>query len=110
MKLPDQEPAPAAACPWSARPALYCRPVQGSWFRILELRAVPSGAVLDISTTTSQNVKRFRGGLVFKAHSLLHHSPLGSRVIKKKKKSQLQQPHALGQLAPLYAPVLLIRV
>jgi len=31
-------------------------------------------------------VKRFRGGLVFKAHRLLYHSTLGSRVIKKKKK------------------------
>ena len=29
---------------------------------------------------------RFRGGLVFKAHRLLYHSTLGSRVIKKKKK------------------------
>ena len=27
------------------------------------------------------NVKRFRGGLVFKAHRLLHHSTLGLRVI-----------------------------
>jgi hypothetical protein len=31
-------------------------------------------------------VERFRGGLVFKAHRLLYHSTLGSRVIKKKKK------------------------
>ena len=31
------------------------------------------------------NVKRFRGGLVFKAHRLVYHSPLGWRVIKKKK-------------------------
>ena len=31
-------------------------------------------------------VKRFRGGLVFKAHRLLHHSTLGLRVIKKKRK------------------------
>jgi len=31
-------------------------------------------------------VKRFRGGLVFKAHRLLYHSTLGSRVIQKKKK------------------------
>jgi len=29
-------------------------------------------------------VKRFRGGLVFKAHRLLYHSTLGVRVIKKK--------------------------
>ena len=33
-----------------------------------------------------RNVERFRGGLVFKAHRLLYHSTLGSRVIKKKKK------------------------
>ena len=32
-------------------------------------------------------MKRFRGGLVFKAHKLSHHSTLGSRVIKKKKKT-----------------------
>ena len=30
-----------------------------------------------------RTVKRFRGGLVFKAHRLLYHSTLGSRVIKK---------------------------
>jgi len=33
-------------------------------------------------------VKRFRGGLVFKAHRLVYHSTLGLRVIKKKKKSR----------------------
>ena len=32
-----------------------------------------------------RNVKRFRGGLVFKAHRLLYHSTLGSRVLNKKK-------------------------
>ena len=32
-------------------------------------------------------MKRFRGGLVFKAHGLLHHSLLGLRVTKKKKRS-----------------------
>ena len=30
-------------------------------------------------------MKRFRGGLVFKAHRLLYHSTLGLSVIKKKK-------------------------
>jgi len=34
----------------------------------------------------SRDVKRFRGGLVFKADRLLYHSTLGLRVIKKKKK------------------------
>ena len=33
-------------------------------------------------------VKRFRGGLVFKAHRLVYHPNLGSRVIKKKKKRE----------------------
>jgi len=32
------------------------------------------------------NVLWYRGGLVFKAHRLLYHSTLGSRVIKKEKK------------------------
>jgi len=34
----------------------------------------------------SRNGKRFRGGLVFKAHRLLYHSTLGLRVIKNNKK------------------------
>jgi len=29
-----------------------------------------------------RNAKRFRGGLVFKAHRLLYHSTLGLRVIR----------------------------
>ena len=33
-------------------------------------------------------VKRFRGGLVFKAHRLVYHSTLGLRVTKKKKKKK----------------------
>jgi hypothetical protein len=42
-------------------------------------------------------VRRFRGGLVFKAHRLLYHLTLGSRVIKKKKKS--------GPLRPSRCPI-----
>ena len=38
-------------------------------------------------------MKRFRGGLVSKAHGLLHHSTLGSRVVKKKKNSTVSQHH-----------------
>jgi len=41
--------------------------------------------VLVRASSGVRNVKRFRGGLVFKAHRLLYHSILGSRVIKKKK-------------------------
>ena len=33
-----------------------------------------------------RNVKRSGGGLVFKAHRLVHHSTLGLRIIKQKKK------------------------
>ena len=33
-----------------------------------------------------RDVDWFRGGLVFKAHRLLYHSTLGSRVIKRKKR------------------------
>ena len=32
---------------------------------------------------TLKDVQRFRGGLVFKAHRLLHYSTLGSRSMKK---------------------------
>ena len=35
-----------------------------------------------------RNVKRFRGGLVFKAHRLVYDSTLGSRCIKKKKQKK----------------------
>jgi hypothetical protein len=38
-----------------------------------------------------RNVKRFWRGLVFKAHRLLYHSTLGSRVIKKKKKYRVSR-------------------
>ena len=36
------------------------------------------------------NVKRFRGGLVFKARGLVYHSALGLRVIKKTKKLKVE--------------------
>ena len=42
------------------------------------------------------NVKRFRGGLVFKAHRLVYHSTLGLRVIKKKKTSSRGVVDAFG--------------
>ena len=34
----------------------------------------------------SRNVRRFRGGLVFKAHRPLYHSTLGLRVIKRRER------------------------
>ena len=42
--------------------------------------------VLNLKTTICRNVKRFRGGLLFKAHRRLYHSTLRLRVIKKEKK------------------------
>ena len=42
------------------------------------------GERVNIEQLLRRNVKRFRGGLVFKAHRLLYHSSLGLRVIKKK--------------------------
>ena len=39
----------------------------------------------------AKNVKRFRGGLVCKAHRRLYHSSLGLRIIKKKERSR--PPH-----------------
>ena len=41
-----------------------------------------SGTVLNFKTNTSQKLKRFRGGLVFKAPRLSYHSTLGLREIK----------------------------
>ena len=40
------------------------------------------------------NGKRFRGGLVFKAHRLVYHSTLGLRVITKKKKKKKKKKGA----------------
>ena len=37
-----------------------------------------------------KNVERLRGGLVFKAHRLVYHSTLGSRVMMKKKKFKVE--------------------
>ena len=52
-------------------------------------------------------VKRFRGGLVFKAHRLVYHSTLGLRVIKKKgvdgykAAKNVESPRCPGQLQRL---------
>ena len=40
---------------------------------------------LDSGQLVYRNVQRFRGGLVFKAHTLVYHSTQGVRVIKTKK-------------------------
>ena len=46
-------------------------------------------------TPLRRNVKRFRGGLVFKANRLLYHATLGSTVIKKKKQ-KVTPPRVAG--------------
>jgi hypothetical protein len=43
-----------------------------------------------------KNVKRLRGGLVFKSPRLLYHSTLGSRVEKRKEETQNPAPSANG--------------
>jgi len=43
------------------------------------------GHASKIKTRLDKNVKRFRGGLVFKAHRRVYHSTLGLRVIKQKR-------------------------
>jgi len=50
-------------------------------------------------------VKRFRGGLVFKAYRLVYHSTLGCRVIKKKKKHTFLPPGSVTSQVPLLPAV-----
>ena len=49
-------------------------------------RRAPSRSSSRCDNTLRPNVKRFRGGLVFKAHRLLYHSTLGLRVIKQRRR------------------------
>ena len=51
------------------------------------LSTTPALQPLSQEQMLRRNVKRFRGGIVFKAHGLVYHSTLGLRVIKKKKTS-----------------------
>ena len=52
------------------------------------------GARLDIQERLlRRNMDRLRGGLVSKAHRLLYHSILGSRVIKKKRRLESMLPN-----------------
>ena len=47
----------------------------------------------------SNNVQRFRGGLVFKANRLLYHSTLGLRIIKRREEYHVALVHA--EVVPL---------
>ena len=62
---------------------------------INEVALIPRFMTLQSTTVRTKwlALVRFRRGLVFKAHRLLYHSTLGSRVIKKKKKYAL--PHQI---------------
>jgi len=58
--------------------------VSGFGFRALIAGSVAAvGFGVQGSGIRGRNVKRFRGGLVSKAHRRLYHSTLGLRVIKK---------------------------
>ena len=50
-------------------------------------------------------MKRFRGGLVFKAHRLLYHSTIGLRVIKMKKNAPKFEPRIVRVLFPWIGPL-----
>ena len=54
------------------------------------------GSFLTLADTNPEsprrNLKRFRGGLVIKAHRLLYHSTLGLRVIKRREKKPGSPP------------------
>ena len=53
----------------------------------------------EIGGRGSQKLKRFRGGIVFKAHRLVYHSTLGWRVMKKKRRgSQVRVDRNLGSV------------
>jgi hypothetical protein len=47
-----------------------------------------------------RNVKRFRGGLVFKAHRLLYPSTLHSRVIRRRRKGDLVSVEGKAGISP----------
>jgi len=61
-----------------------------AWYKSLDVPVLITSDVTSLSGRLLEPltpfVKRFRGGLVIKAHRLVYHSTLGLRVIKKKKK------------------------
>ena len=73
------------------------RPDSGLGFQVKVLntfQGVPSSLGSGLAQTLQllrKNVKRFRGGLVFKAHRRVYHSTLRLRVIKKKQKKTLRR-------------------
>ena len=63
-------------------------------------------AATPFSSKAGSYVTWFRGGLVYKAHRLLHHSILGVRVMKKKKKTLGEELEGRGQLCSGGTPLL----
>ena len=60
--------------------------VKAFLFSKLQCGGLPSRVQIHVKNNLlRRNVKRFRGGLVSKAHRLECHSTLGLRVVKKKK-------------------------
>ena len=59
------------------------------------------GPVLNLKQLLYRNEKRFRGGLVFKAHMWLY---LGSGVIKKKIRTVGEAPHFQLRAPPQHLP------
>ena len=77
-------------CEPSSEPQV-CNSVSGCTKKKIKIAVAPSinDAVRPFPKPyTRRNVKRFRGGLVFEAHRLVHHSTLGWREIEKKKKKK----------------------
>ena len=62
------------------------------------LRKAGSTSAHQLRVFHHQNVKRFRGGIVFEVQRLLYHSTQGSRVIKKKKKKPEHVNEMLGEI------------
>ena len=61
-------------------------------------------AVRQLKKMLSGNVERFQGRLVFKAHKLLYHSTLGSRVIRGKHTLRMSVLRAMRQPVVMHSP------
>ena len=59
----------------------------GTKVRVFDLVRSTCHAIDGPLAASLGNVERFRGGLVLKAHRLVFHSTLGSRVIKKRREN-----------------------
>jgi len=66
-------------------------------------RQLDNSRLIRLSETAPYNVKRFRGGLVCKAHRLLYHSTLGLGVIRKNKRDTAPYSRIPGMIS-IYGP------